>query len=261
MFELSNYTTIDKIYYNNNTINVGNGKMIVGLGPVGNDKRGPIVEFNSDGFIFNSDEDQYNGTGGGVCNLKIFKKLGIPGNTAIKLTATGPDRRCGETLLERLLIYGSGNSQGIRGTWENGIVIDGSMLTTSGSAGIRATTINNVRISDCTGYGVLMNNAVHCKINGLQLDPGGNPDIKMLIKSGQNILGNGLIINGPLTIDGSKIVVLSGYVDTLNLINVDSCIFTGIVNNLNVSGIGSNGKFVGLVKKQLTNTSPNFKVI
>lgn len=260
MSRYPNLTKFVGLLQNQSTYDVGNGVMFIGEGPVGNDNRGPILEFNSNGFLFNGSEEKYNGTGGGICNLKIFKKLGIPGHTAIKLTATGPDRRCGETLLERLLIYGSGNSQGIRGTWEHGIYVDGSMLTTSNSAGIRTTVIRDVRISDCTGYGVLLDNAVHCKINGLQLDPGGNPNIKMLIRSGQNILGDGLIINGQLYIENSKNVVLSGFVDTLDISNVENIIFTGIVNNLTVNG-NTFGKFYGLVKKTSINTSHNFKVI
>ncbi len=278
---MSRYPLVNKYTGNQKfeqVIDVGNGVMFIGEGPIGNDKRGPTFDFASDGFLFNGSEDLYNGTGGGVCNLKLFKRFGITGGTAIKLTATGTDRRCGETLLNRLLIYGAGNSQGQRGLWANGIWVDGSMLTTSGSAGIRTTVIENVRISDCTEYAVYLNNAVHCKINGLQLDPG-QVASKSLISSGQNIQGTNLVINGDLTIldtsymtmnnilcyghlniDGGKNIVLNGYIKHLHISGkaTDVTIF-GNVQNLYVDK-DVNGKLYGSVSGVNQNNSTWFLV-
>lgn len=231
-------------------LDVGNGVSFIGEGPVGTDDRGPILTFKEDGFLFNASEDQYNGTGGSVQNLKLFRKPGFNGGIAIKLTATGPDRRCGETYLNHLLIYG-GNFGPSTSLWDYGLVVDGSMLTTSGSAGIRATVIRDVRISDCRQAGVVLNNAVHCRINALQLDPGRCPSIRMDILGGQNILASHLIINGNLEINGARTVQLSGYVDTLILNDVNGIIFTGEVNHLVVNR-NTRGRFYGIVNKTKT---------
>lgn len=250
---MSRYNEVNKFLGQNqipSVIDVGNGVSFIGEGPLGTDNRGPILVCKEDGFLFNASEDVYNGTGGSLQNLKLFRKLGYSGFTAVKLTATGSDRRCGETLLDHLLIYG-GNSGSNRNTWDYGIVVDGSMLTTPGAAGIRTTTMRDIRIADCKEAAVLLNNAVHCKIFGLQLDPGMVPKIKMIINGGQNITANGLIINGNVEINGGKTIQLSGYVDTLILTNVDGIIFTGEVNNLIVNG-NTYGKFFGLVNKSFS---------
>ena len=231
-------------------LDVGNGVSFIGEGPVGTDDRGPTLVFRDDGFLFNASEDQYNGTGGSVQNLKLLRKVGYNGYTAVKLTATGPDRRCGETLLDRLLIYG-GNSGPATSVWDCGLVVDGSMLTTPGAAGIRTTTIRDVRIADCRQYGLLLKNAVHCRMFGVQLDPGRVPTISMAIQGGQNIEGYGLIVNGPCEINGGKTIQLSGYVDTLILNDVNGIIFTGEVNNLIVNG-NTYGKFYGLINKTVS---------
>lgn len=241
-------------------LDVGNGVSIIGEGPVGTDDRGPILIFEKDGILFNGSEDQYNGTGGCVKNLKLFKKINNNGGTAIKLSATGPDRRCGETSLERLLIYG-GNGGAVAGLWDYGIVVDGSMLTTPGAAGIRTTYIRDVRIAECREVGLWLKNAVHCKISGLQLDPGRAKSIKMKIDGGQNILADNLIINGNCEINGGKTIQLSGYIDTLILTDVNGIIFTGEVNNLIVNG-NTYGKFYGLVNKTLSGQNTGkFKVL
>lgn len=255
-----NLTKITQLNHFPEPIIVGNGTCFQGEGPIGNDSRGPTLSFEKDGFIFNGDEDVYNGTGGSVQNLKVFKKLGFTGGTAITLTATGPDRRCGETRLRDLLIYGSGNGSGQRGIWDNGIVVDGSMLTTSGSAGIRTVLIENVRISDCAKSAVNLWNVVHCKIVGLQLDPG-QAVSKMEMVGGQNIIASHLIINGTLTVSGGKMIELSGYIDTLVINgNTDGIRIYGEVNNLYVES-GVRGVFYGLVNKVKNNKSWGFKIV
>lgn len=232
-------------------LTIGSGIDIIGSGPVGTDERGPILSFpaDSNGIVFSGVGDPaYTGTGGSVQNLKLRARSHMSGD-ALTITAAGKDSRSGEMLLQRLLIYGDGHGDGMRGTADRGIVIDGSMLRQPGAAGIRRVTMFDIRIADTRRESILLNNAVHCSMNSVQIDTGVGALPVLRITDGQNIMGSNLIINGQMIIEGTaNDLMLSGRFDEVIVRStVKNCVITGPVRALHVEA-GATGAFYGTAK-------------
>lgn len=231
---------------------IGSGVDIIGSGTVGTDERGPIISFPGDahGIVFTGVGEQraYTGTGGSVQNLKIRARTHMSGD-ALTITAAGADGRSGEMLLHRLLIYGDGHGDGVRGTADRGIVVDGSMLTKPGAAGIRRIVMHDIRIADTRRESILLHNAVHCCMESVQLDTGVGVLPVLRIIDGQNIVGSNLIINGQVIIEGTaNDIMLAGRFDEIIVRStVRNCVITGPVRALHVEP-GATGAFYGTVK-------------
>ncbi|MDP1797549.1 MAG: hypothetical protein Q8K78_08715, partial [Planctomycetaceae bacterium] len=234
-----------------NELTIGSGIDIIGSGPVGTDERGPIISFPGDshGIVFTGVGDPaYTGTGGSVQNLKLRARTHMSGD-ALTITAAGKDSRSGEMLLQRLLIYGDGHGDGVRGTADRGIVIDGSMLRQPGAAGIRRVTMHDIRIADTRRESILLNNAVHCSMTSVQIDTGVGVLPVLRIVDGQNIVGTNLIINGQVILEGTaNDIMLSGRFDEVIVKStVRNCVITGPVRALYVEP-GATGAFYGIAK-------------
>lgn len=241
---------------------VFNGVNIKGSGPLCTTGRGTFVNFNvaeTDGFIFGTLGDPYNQTGGGLEQAHIVKTVGV-GGKAISLLAPSAQMRCGETYLDGLLVYGSGT-----GRWLTGIYIDGSNLTTPGSAGVRRTIVGGKRGVRVHGADLAFHakNAVHCCVSNFQADPGGGAgQAKVLIEGGQNHLWNNLIINGDFEINGTlNISIASSYIDRIIVKgNAIGVAIQATCNHLVVEA-GARGTFFGNINTSKTiNETTLFKV-
>lgn len=244
---------------------IGAGEDVIGDGPCGNDPRGPILRFagTDDGVVFNGFSSPYRGTGGSVQDLKIIRQFGFSGGDGLKLTALDAAQRCGETLIRRVKIFGeSALSNGPLASWNRGFVVDGSMLTVSGAAGIRRVTVDDLRIAGCTGDFIFLNNAVHFVGHAIQLDPGGSPQATLRIRDGQNIFLTSAVVNGDVIVEGNaKYVTLHGYMDTVRVgKSVAGVVIDGHVRNLIVEP-GAQGRCQAMVANPVRNESTSFKVL
>ncbi len=238
---------------------IGRAINVVGLGTNGNDLSGPVVVFGgdgADGFVLNGRNAPYWATGGSVENLRICRKKGTNGGRGLVVTALDAAQRTGEVTLRKLKIFpelalGGG---GLAGNWTDGLVVDGSMLTTSGAAGIRRVMIDDVRVAGATGRSIFLNNAVHCCMSNVQVDPGGVPLAVVEIKDGQNIEGVNLIIHGDLLLTGTPLeVTLQGRFHTIRISGGARAVtILGTTHFLYVDP-GATGLFCGHVSEGVTN--------
>jgi hypothetical protein len=230
------------------TLIIGSGRDVVGKGPVGTDDRGPIYAFGKfDGIKFTGvGTTPFTGTGGSLQNLKV-RAIKPDSGDAVTITAEGPNNRTGEMLLHRLLIYGDGS--GSRGLARRGLFVDGSMLTTLGSAGIRRVTISDVRVADTREESIYLWNAVHCSIVNTQIDTGLGVAPVMRVRDGQNVVGTNLIINGTLKVEGSAVdMMFSGRFDEVQIGKTcRNIVILGPVRKLTVES-GATGSLYGTVQ-------------
>lgn len=82
------------------------------------------------------------GLGGGIVGVSVWKGSGKQGGSAIKFTGTSDSLRSGLNFVARVDISGGG-------TWDHGLLVDGTSLNTSGNQGIRGTFVKDVRIDGC----------------------------------------------------------------------------------------------------------------
>lgn len=184
------------------------------------------------------------GIGGGISNIQCVKGAGFSGGDAIKLVATGDSYRPGEFTVENVLVW-----KGNGGVWSRGFHVDGTVANTPGSKGIRSIRINKLRVGDCSvnNQYVYLNQAVHVISEYLQIDTGsGTGTCGMTIDNdSDNIILNGLILNGNLIINGSSNmnVTLAGRVSTLDVNN------TGVLGAANIQSTA------------ITNASTYFRIV
>lgn len=247
-------------------IEIGRATNVIGVGTNGNDLVGPIAEFggdNADGFVVNGRDALYRATGGSIENLRILRKNGTNGGRAVVLTALDAAQRSGELTLRKLKIFPAGSlGGGGSGRFRDGLVIDGSMLTTPGAAGIRRVMIDDVRVAGATGRSIFLNNAVHCCLSNVQVDPGGVPLAIVEIRDGQNIEGVNMIVHGDLILSGSPVeVALHGRFHTLRIGGGSRAVtIFGTAHFLYVDE-GATGLFCGHVSQVVDNKSNSFKVV
>ncbi len=250
-------------------VTIGAARNIIGTGTNGNDIVGPIAVFGKDaagnvgdGFVISGQGAPFRATGGSLQNLRVIRKAGTDGGRAIVITAMNSAQRPGEVLLRRLKVFPeSALSSAGPGRWEQGIVIDGSAVTTPGAAGVRRITMDDIRVAGCTGRFVHLKNAVHCCMNAVQLDPGGVPLAVFEIEDGQNIEGTNLIIHGDLIFTGSPLEVsLHGRFHTIRIGGESRAVtIFGTAHFLFVEA-GATGGFYGHVSEWVDNDSVDFVV-
>lgn len=248
---------------------IGHSRLIAGRGTNGNDPEGAVVVFKNaddetvtDGYVINGLSAPFRATGGGLENLRIVKKCGHFGGRAVVVTALNSAERSGEYTFRRLKIFKQGAlAGGADSAWQDGFVVDGSMLTTSGAAGIRRVMIDDVRVAGVLGRSFFLNNAVHCCLTNCQVDPGGVPLATFEIKDGQNIEAVNLIIHGDLILTGSPVEVsLHGRFHTIRVgAGARAVTFFGTAHFLYVEP-GATGAFHGHISEGVANQSTGFKV-
>lgn len=246
---------------------VGQSKNIVGTGCNGNDYVGPIMVFSGtgqNGIVVNGENAPYRATGGKIENLRICRKRGTSGGTAIHIYAIDAAQRPGEIALRRLKLFPEaalgGGGVGV-GNWATGLHVDGSMLTTSGAAGIRRVTMDDVRIAGCDNRSMVLNNVVHCCMNNVQVDPGSAAAASIEIIDGQNIEATNIIVHGDLIIGGKATeVALHGRFHTVRIGSQCRAVtIFGTTHFLYVDQ-GATGAFHGHVSEGVANNSAAFKV-
>lgn len=240
--------TIDDII--TGPLQIGSSQTLTGIGPVGTDERGPIVIATTAGIVCDGKCDPIcTATGTAIRNLKVHAKNKQTGD-GISITGIDPTHRSGEMLIERVLMYGGDIGNSDRGTFDRGIVVDGSMYRVFGAAGIRRVIMNGVRVADTRRDTILLLNAVHCCMNSVQIDTGVGSHPVMRIVDGQNIVGTNMIINGTLIIDGTAVDLhLSGRFDEVIVKStVRQCVITGTVRKMVIER-GATGAFIGCYRE------------
>lgn len=226
-----------------------------GYGPVGNDNRGPILLFangSGDGVIFNGESgSRYEGTGGGVYNLKIVKESGHFGGTGLLITGIDKANRFGEGEFKNVKVFQRGDlGSGASGEWTHGVVVDGTMYPDSGAAGIRRLLFENLRVSGVEEKAIWLRNATHVTMIHCEVDPGEAKESIIHIEGGQDISAYGLECNGTLLLDNVTDVMLSGPNMGNVVINGGRNItLTGNCLSLTVNK-GAEGAFYGNCKKK-----------
>lgn len=244
---------------------VGQAKNIVGIGTNGNDFVGPIMVFDGtgqDGIVINGVGAPFRGTGGSVENLRICRKGGTSGGKALCIVAIDTQQRPGEIALKRLKLFPEAALHNCpAGNWDDGIHIDGSALTTPGAQGVRRVTMDDIRIAGCNRRSIVLNNAVHCCMTNIQLDPGSAPTASMEIIGGQNIVGNNFIVNGDVIVGGNAVEVsMHGRFHTIRIgPNCRAVTFFGTAHYLYVEP-GATGAFHGHVSGSVDNKSTAFAI-
>lgn len=184
------------------------------------------------------------GVGGGIFNFQCVKHAGYSGGDAIKLLAISDSLRPGEFTVENVLVW-----KGDGGVWSRGFHVDGTAANTPGSKGVRSIKMDKLRVADCSinNEYIYLNQAVHVVSEYLQIDTGSGTGTCGMTIAGDsdNIILNGLILNGNLIIGGSSNmnVALSGRVSVLD------------VNNTAVLGAAN------IQSTAITNASTFFRIV
>jgi hypothetical protein len=231
------------------TITIHGGIRLIGQGAMGAQvAQGVVLSHKADSvnmLVWDGDSTTSAfGIGGGLFNVQCVKYSGYSGGDAIKLVATDDSHRPGEFTIENVLVW-----KGDGGVWGRGLHVDGTAANTPGSKGVRSIKIDKLRVGDCSSDNeyIYLNQAVHVVSEYLQIDTGsGTGTCGMTVDAdSDNIILNGLILNGNLIIGGSSNmnVTLSGRVSTLD------------VNNANVLGAAT------INSTAVTNASTNFKIV
>lgn len=184
------------------------------------------------------------GVGGGIFNFQCVKHAGYSGGDAIKLLAISDSLRPGEFTVENVLVW-----KGDGGVWSRGFHVDGTAANTPGGKGVRSIKMDKLRVADCSVNNeyIYLNQAVHVVSEYLQIDTGSGTGTCGMTIAGDsdNIILNGLILNGNLIIGGSSNmnVALSGRVSVLD------------VNNTAVLGAAN------IQSTAITNASTFFRIV
>lgn len=200
---------------------------LVGAGAVGASDRGTIIACDWDST---SELDAcfqwkrggpvgYQGTGGGISQIRLVKPTGRKGGTAIRLFAQADNHRPGWFQLDRVTITIDHFDEQPAGAWLNGVIVDGLACTTVGGQGIRDLHMSNLNIFGCNRYAFALWNAVHVNVFGLQVAPAGNPNRQEVLISGgssanqQSTCVNlyGLDISGRLAVANTNKFRLDGF--------------------------------------------------
>lgn len=173
---------VSGIYKFTGTQTITQGVPLFGEGGQGSTETYSTVlkQYSASDFIkYNGAGAAASGTGGGLRDFLIAKADTFQGGTAITLLATSsiPEHRPGEMILSNILILGVGSTAGPGGPgglWERGLVIDGTACNTPGGRGVRSIHGYKIRVADCTvsGESVVINQATHLFLTGLQIDAG-----------------------------------------------------------------------------------------
>jgi hypothetical protein len=184
------------------------------------------------------------GVGGGIFNFQCVKFAGYSGGDAIKLLAISDNLRPGEFTVENVLVW-----KGNGGIWSRGFHVDGTAANTPGSKGVRSIKIDKLRVADCSVNNeyIYLNQAVHVVSEYLQIDAGSGTGTAGMTIAGDsdNIILNGLILNGNLIIGGSNNmnVTLNGRIGVLDVNN------TGVLGAANIQSTA------------ITNASTFFRIV
>lgn len=110
----------------------------------------------------------FRGTGGGIIDVVLYKAGDRSGGAALKFTGADDTHRAGYSFLSNLLVTG-------KGTWDSGLLVDGSHLTTPGGLGVRTIHVQNLNVARTTrpGASVLLRGATHFYWFGGQIMPVG----------------------------------------------------------------------------------------
>jgi len=236
-------------YVISGTITLASGIRLIGQGAMGAQvSQGAVLVHKANSvnmLLWNgSNPATARGVGGGIFNMQCVKGVGYSGGDAIKLLATSDSLRPGEFTIENVLVW-----QGNGGNWSRGLHVDGTAANTPGSKGVRSIKMDKLRVADCSVNNeyIYLNQAVHVVSEYLQIDTGsGTGTCGMTIAAdSENIILNGLILNGNLIIGGSSAmnVVLNGRIAVLDVNN------TLVVGSANIE---TNG---------LTSAAPNFSIV
>lgn len=150
------------------------GVLIQGLGGIGTTQNSGTVTFVADYLEGTAENGFLNwtgaggaGLGGGIVNVSIWKASGKQGGTAIKFTGTTDALRSGLNFVTHVNVSGNG-------TWDHGLLVDGTGLNTSGNQGIRGTFVTDVRIDNCNvaQKSVWLKNATEFMAKGLRVAQG-----------------------------------------------------------------------------------------
>lgn len=211
-------------YVITSTIVIRGGIRLIGQGAMGAQTgQGTVLTHNVNTvnmLVWDGNGVAAYGVGGGIFNMQCVKGTGFSGGDAIKLLATSDNYRPGEFTIENVLVW-----QGNGGNWSRGLHVDGTAANTPGSKGVRSIKMDKFRVGDCSVNNeyIYLNQAVHVVSEYLQIDTGsGTGTCGMTIAAdSDNIVLNGLILNGNLIIGGSSAmnVVLNGRVSVLDVNN------------------------------------------
>jgi hypothetical protein len=241
-FPVGNYVIAGTITIHGGIRLIGSGAMgaQVGQGVVLSHKANNVNMLVWDGNATNAAF----GIGGGIFNIQCVKFSGYSGGDAIKLVATSDNYRPGEFTVENVLVW-----KGDGGVWSRGFHVDGTAANTPGSKGVRSIKIDKLRVGDCSENNqyIYLNQAVHVVSEYLQIDTGSGTGTCGMTVAGdsENIILNGLVLNGNLIIGGSSTmnVVLNGRVSVLDVNN------TGVLGSANLQATS------------ITNASTFFRIV
>ncbi len=244
--------------------------VFLGTRPNGNDDRKGILKFNGEeaGIIYDGRGVPYRATGGEFSGFRIARGGNIDGGIGLLIAALNGGERPGEVRITDLRILGYRDlvSSLELARWAEGLVIDGSLLTTPGAAGVRFIDIVGLRVSSCVGDGdfIRFHNCTHLTGAHIQVDPGRMDEGKrarLRIIGGQNIFLDKLVVNGDVIVEGTaRYANLSGFMHTVRVgSDVDGLLLDGHINTLIVDD-GARGRCHGLVAT-VQNDSSAFEVI
>jgi hypothetical protein len=231
------------------TITLTSGIRLIGQGAMGAQvAQGAVLVHkanNVEMLLWNgSNPATARGVGGGIFNIQCVKFSGYSGGDAIKLLAISDSLRPGEFTIENVLVW-----QGNGGVWGRGFHVDGTAANTPGSKGVRSIKLDKFRVADCSTNNeyIYLNQAVHVVSEYLQIDTGSGTGTCGMTIAGDsdNIILNGLILNGNLIIGGSSNmnVTLNGRVSVLDVNN------TGVIGAANIQSTA------------ITNAATNFRIV
>jgi hypothetical protein len=145
----------------------------------------------------------------------LYKAEMRAGGAALKFTGQDDPHRAGYGFLSNLLVTG-------KGTWDIGLLVDGSRLTTPSSRGVRDLHIQNLNVARATrpSASVLLRGVTHFYWFGGQIMPAGVTNRTGLMVAGlpganhqsSNIHIFGVNVNGDLTFDRASTFLFFGCV-------------------------------------------------
>lgn len=199
-----------------------------------------FLVFDGSGYTSNPDWNK----GEGMINLGIGAGNGTTGGIALMILGTSATNRGGYAWWQNVVISFGPSSNG---TWRNGLIVDGSAVTTAGSQGCRDHQFLGLYIFRCTGDSAIFRNNVHLHIHGMTVSDGGagNPNPRVLVTGGGSATSNStqclmtnLDLECRLRFENCSRVVAMGYVDEINsAASATQCKFIGIANtNSTVAG-------------------------
>lgn len=232
---------------------------ITGVGPVGNDPTGPMLAFASRGHGLDLGAgDPYRATGNHVSGIKLIKAETFVGGDAIHLEALNGGERPGQSLFDNILIMGESSLTGNgRALWERGIYASGKLLPQVTNAnGVRWLVFRTIRITDCMGESILLENATHAFFHTVEIDTGSSGRIPVAaFRDCSHVFLSQANMFGEVQFYGCKVVIFDGYAQTVIVDSkCESVLIRGIVDKLVVQA-GATG-LAECLSKQVDNKAP-----